>query len=185
MKDPAYEDKLVDWILSEYSDEGQLLQLTDLQHRIAEVEGKVLKNEENLFLVKSSLQLYRNLLKLNTQEEQKLAVIMLYFVETAQKQHIRKIPNPLAVAQSILLLSRGKITVVNTLYVALLESDRLIDANYLEEMTRWLASERQDERQLLIGDRLQQAFRNIKGILTDVENDFLVRSAVYNLRRRI
>ena len=184
MNDPAYKDKLVDWILSEYRDEGQLLQLADLQNRIAEVEGKVLKNEENLFLVKSSLQLYRNLLKLSDQNEQKLAVIMLYFVETVQKQQLRKIPNPLAVAQNILLLGRGKVAVINTIFVALLESDRLIEANYLEEMTRWLASEQQDEQQLLAGEKLQQAFRDSRSILTAVENDFLVRSVVYNLRRQ-
>ena len=182
MKDPAYEDKLVDWILSEYQDESQLLQFADLQNRFAEVEGKTLKNEENLFLIKSSLRLYRELLKLHHQEEQKLAIIMLYFVETVQKEHLTKISNPLAVAQDVILLTKGKVAIANTIYTSLLESENLLNCSYFEQMARWLASEKQDENQLLSGKKLEQALQNAHSILTTIENNFLVRSVVYSLR---
>lgn len=182
MKDPAYEDKLVDWILSEYRDESQLLQFADLQNRFAEVEGKILKNEENLFLVKSSLKLYRELLKLSNQEEQKLAIIMLYFVETVQKEHLKKIANPLVVAQEVILLTRGKVAVANTVFTSLLDSDRLIERSYFERMARWLASEEQDEKQLLSGTKLRKVLQNPGGILTATENRYLVRSVVYDRR---
>lgn len=184
LKDPAYEDKLVDWILSEYKDESQLLQFPELQNRFAEVEGKALKNEENLFLVNSSLKLYRELLKLDAKEEQKLAIIMLYFVETVQTQQLSKIPNPLAVAQDVILLTKGKVTLANTVYTALLESDRLVNRSYLEEMIRWFTSEEADATQLLTAQKLQQALEDTDCILTPVENSYLVRSMVYDLRRQ-
>ena len=84
-KDPAYEDKLIDWVLSEYQDDSQLLNSQELQNRLIFVDGKVLNSEENLFLVKSTLNVFKAQLKLNSVDEDKLAILLLDFVNRSQK----------------------------------------------------------------------------------------------------
>lgn len=183
-KNPDYEDRMIDWLLSEYQDENQLLSPQDLQNRLILTENKVLLNEENLFLIKSILKLSRKQLKLDSQQEQTLAIIMLNFVEQAQQEQIKKIKNALAIAGKILLWTQGDANIVNTIFRTLLRSETLIKNNYLEKLTLWLTSQEQDLDRLLTEEELEVAFMQFHPNLTAIENQFLVRSLVFNLRGR-
>ena len=182
LKNPAYEDQFIDWLLSDYQDETQLLEPHELQNRLAAIDNKILINEENLFLIQSVLKIYRKQLKIDNQQEQKLAIIMLNFVEKAQKEQLAKITNAHEIAGRILLLTQGKVNVANTIFRTILSSKSLIDSNYLDNLTLWLASEEKDATQLLTGQQLELALMESAPQLTIVENKFLVRSLVFNLR---
>jgi hypothetical protein len=181
-KNPAYEDQMIDWLLSEYQDETQLLHPQDLQSRLMLIESKVLLNEENLFLIKSLLKILRKQLNIDSEQEQKLTIIMLNFVEQAQKEQIKKIKNAHAIAGKILLWTQGDATIANTIFRTLLHSETLINSNYLEKLTLWLTSKEQDRSQLLTTENLDVLFMQSHLHLTTIENNFLVRSIVFNLR---
>ena len=182
LKNPAYEDQFIDWLLSDYQDETQLLKPQELQNRLASINNKILLNEENLFLIQSVLKIYRKQLKIDAQREQKLAIIMLDFVEKAQKEQLAKITNAHEIAGRILLLTLGKVDVANIIFRTILSSESLINSNYLDNLTLWLASEERDRSQLLTGRQLELALMESSPQLTTVENKFLVRSLVFNLR---
>ena len=80
------------------------------------------------------------------------------------------------------MLTQGKVNVVNTILRTILSSESLINSNYLDNLTLWLASEEQDGSQLLTGRQLELALMESPPQLTAVENKFLVRSLVFNLR---
>ena len=182
LKNPAYEDQFIDWLLSDYKDETQLLKPQELQNRLAAIDHKILIHEENLFLIQSLLKVYKKIFKIDDQNEQRIAIIMLNFVEKAQKEQLRKIHNAHETVGRILLLAQGKLMVINTILRTILSSDTLISSNYLDNLTLWLASEEQDRSQLLIGRELELALMESPPKLTQVENKFLVRSLVFNLR---
>lgn len=181
-KNPAYEDQMIDWLLSEYQDETQLLHPQDLKNRLILIESKVLLNEENLFLIKSILKIFRKQLNLDFQQEQKLTIIMLNFVEQAQKEQIEKIKNAHAIAGKVVLWTQGDANIANTIFRSLLQSNTLINSNYLEKLTLWLASEEQDFSQLLTEEELEVALMQFSQNSTIIENKFLVRSSIFNLR---
>lgn len=181
-KNPGYEDQMIDWLLSDYQDETQLLQPQDIQNRLMLIDNKVLLNEENLFLIKSILKMFRKQLKIDFLQEQKLTIIMLNFVEQAQKEQIEKISNPHAIAGKVILWTKGNATIANTIFRTLLHSDTLIQSNYLENLTVWLNSEEKDLSQLLTKEKLELALQQFHPDLTTIENKFLVRSLVFNLR---
>jgi hypothetical protein len=182
LKNPAYEDRLIDWLLSEFQDETQLLQAQDLQNRLMLIDHKILLNEENLFLIKSLLKILRKQLQLDEQKEQQLTIIMLNFVEQAQKEQIKKIKNAHAIAGRILLWTQGDATIANTIFRTLLQSETLINSNYLENLTFWLTSKEKDYSQLLTAENLDLILMQQDLCLTTLENKFLVRSLVFNLR---
>jgi hypothetical protein len=182
LKNPAYEDQMIDWLLSEFQDETQLLQPEDLQNRLLLIENKVLINEENLFLIKSLLKIVRKQLKLDKQKDQQLTIIMLNFVEQAQKEQIKKIKNAHAIAGKVILWTQGDATIANTIFRTLLHSETLINSNYLENLTLWLASKERDYSQLLTTENLNIVLIQQHLRLTTIENKFLVRSLVFNLR---
>lgn len=181
-KNPGYEDQMIDWLLSDYKDETQLLQPQDIQNRLMLIDNKVLLNEENLFLIKSILKMFRKQLKIDFLQEQKLTIIMLNFVEQAQKEQIEKISNAHAIAGKVILWTKGNATIANTIFRTLLHSDTLIRSNYLENLTVWLDSEEKDLSQLLTKEKLELAIQQSHRDLTTIENKFLVRSLVFNLR---
>jgi hypothetical protein len=182
LKNPAYEDQMIDWLLSEYQDETQLLQPQDLQNRLLLIENKVLLNEENLFLIKSLLKIVRKQLKLDEQKERQLTIIMLNFVEQAQKEQLKKIKNAHAIAGKVLLWTQGDAIIANTIFRTLLHSATLINSNYLENLTLWLSSKEKDQSQLLTTGNLDVVLMQQHLRLTTIENKFLVRSLVFNLR---
>ncbi|VEP15523.1 hypothetical protein H1P_3410006 [Hyella patelloides LEGE 07179] len=177
-----YQDRLVNWVLSGYQDETQFLPLKKLQDILEIIDRQVLENNENLFLIKSVLKIFKTKLNLNSEQEQNLSVIMLDFVEKVQKKQIKKIKNPHAVAGQLLLLAQGKTKVINTILRTILQNETFITSNYVKNLTLWLASEQRDKSQLLTGKDLELALINSHSRLTEIENKFLVRSLVFNLR---
>ena len=182
LKNPAYEDQFIDWLLSDYQDETQLLKPHELQNRLASIDNKALLNEENLFLVQSVVKVYKKQLQIDSQQEQKLIIILLNFVEKAQKEQLNKIANAHAIAGRILLLAQGKANIMNTIFRTILNSETILESNYLDNLTLWLASEEKDRSQLLTGRELELALIESAPRLTEVENRFIVRSLVFDLR---
>ncbi len=181
-KDPAYEDKLVDWVLSEYKDNSQLLNSQELQNRLIFIEGKVLNNEENLFLVKSTLNVFKTKLKLKSIEEQKLASLLLNFVNKAQKEQLHKIKNAHATVGKLLLWTKGQTGLLSLILKTILSSDSFIRCSYLEKLVSWLASGKKAQNKLLSRRELKLALALSHPGLTEMENQFLVRSLVFSLR---
>ena len=174
--------KFAKWVLSEYQDEEQLLSFRELNNYLTFVEGKVLKSKNSLFIVKSILYIYRKQLAISNEDEQKLAIVILSFVEKAQQEQLKKISNPHAIASNVVKWSTGDPSVANTIFRALLQSETLIHSEYLKNLTLWLTSKEQDLSLLLTGKKLQLALNKANFNLSAIESSFLVRSLVFNLR---
>lgn len=58
-----YQDRLVNWVLSGYQDETQFLPLKKLQDILEIIDRQVLENNENLFLIKSVLKIFKTKIK--------------------------------------------------------------------------------------------------------------------------
>jgi len=181
-KDPAYEDKLIDWVLSEYKDDSQLLNAKELQNRLIFVDGKVLNNEENLFLVKSTLNVLKAQLKINSVDEQKLAILLLDFVNSAQKEQLDKIKNAHVISGRILLWTKGQASLLGLVFRTILNSESFVRCSYLEKLVSWLASGKKANNKLLSRRELKLALALSHPGLTEMENQFLVRSLVFSLR---
>ena len=177
-----YQDKFANWMLSEYQDENQLLSLEELKNYLAFVENKLLKNKQNLFLVKSILKNFRRKMNLNYEEEQKLAMIMLNFIEKAQQEQLSKITNAQAIATQVIVWTKGNASAANTVFRALLHSETLIYSDYIDKLALWLGSQEQNLSHLLTGEKLQSALIKANSQLTEIENNFLTRSLVFSLR---
>lgn len=181
-KDPAYEDKLVDWVLSEYKDNSQLLNSQELQNRLIFIEGKVLNNEENLFLVKSTLNVFKTQFKLKPVDEQKISTFLLGFINKAQKEQLHKIKNPHLTAGKVLLWTKGQASLLSMIFKTILSSDSFVRCSYLEKLVGWLASGKKANNKLLSRRELKLALALSHPGLTEMENQFLVRSLVFSLR---
>ena len=107
---------------------------------------------------------------------------MLNFVEKAQKEQLKKIKNAHVIVGKVLFWTKGDGTVANTIFRTILTSKTLILSNYLENFALWLASREQDQSLLLTGQQLELALATSHFNLTELENKFLVRSLVFNLR---
>jgi len=181
-KDPAYEDKLVDWVLSEYKDNSQLLNSQELQNRLIFIDGKVLNNEENLFLVKSTLNVFKTQLKIQSVDEHKLAILLLDFVNRAQKEQLHKIKNAHVISGKVLLWTKGQASLLGLILKTILHSESFVRCSYLEKLVSWLASGKKAQNKLLSRRELKLALALSHPGLTEMENQFLVRSLVFSLR---
>jgi hypothetical protein len=177
-----HKDKITNWILSKYQDESQLLDFQELKNYLIFIEGKALKTKNSLFVIKSILKVFREKLAISEENEQKLAIVMLSFVEKAQQEQLKKIYHPYEIANKVLIWTMGNPSVVNTVLRALLHSETLIYSSYLKDLTLWLTSEEQDLSLLLTEQKLQLALNNANSRLSEIENKFLVRSLVFDLR---
>ena len=201
LKYHLYKDRFVNWLLSECKDETQLLQPLELQNSLTLIENKILNSEENLFLIASILKILKKQLQINLEYqpqsnaphtdgsqteaqncEEMLTIVALNFVEKAQREQLKKIPNAHAIAIKILIWTEGKPSIANKIFQTILHSETFLMSNYLENLTLWLTSEEQDLSQLLTGESLKLALKQSHYNFTEVENQFLVRSLVFNLR---
>ena len=177
-----YQDKFANWMLSEYKDENQLLSIEELKNYLAFIEKKLLKNKQNLFLVKSILKNFRNSMNLDDKEEQKLAIVMLNFIEKAQQEQLSKITNAQAIAAKVVAWTEGNIEIASTIFTTLLDSETLISSDYLDKLSLWLGSQETNFSHLLTGENLQSALIKANAQLTEIEQKFLTRSLVFSLR---